>query len=105
MPEALKKKPTLFPDLAPVYEAFWLLRQSCAGSGFGPNPISLTEMTAYLSNQPGLTVDEYERMTKLIKVLDMEYLGISTNKIERDRKMREQKAAASSRGRGRGRRG
>jgi hypothetical protein len=104
MPDALRNKPELFPDLGTIYEAFWILRQSCASSGFGPNPISMVELQAYLGTIPGLTLDEYDRMMRLIKVLDMEYLSICNNKMERDRKLREQKSAAESRRPGRKRR-
>lgn len=46
-PKALLSRPEIYPDLALFYEAFWELSRKRSSGGFGPNPITYTEMIAY----------------------------------------------------------
>jgi hypothetical protein len=74
-PKGLHERPLLQEDLHDIWQAYSMLH-ACRSAGFsGPNPISMTEIQAYLSVIQENDTEERMRLLTFIKMLDSMYLG------------------------------
>jgi hypothetical protein len=82
----LNSKPILSPVAGEVGAAFSVISATRTGSGFGPNPISLAEISAYIAlfGEPVLPVDAFVGL--MIKT-DIAYMKLVSEDIKRGREL------------------
>lgn len=80
---ALDRRPELFSDLEPVWEAFTVLSPS-RNVGFSAGAIPLSEIKAYCE-MFGVEGGARQELLYLVRVLDDEYLKITNEKNKRKR--------------------
>lgn len=93
-PKALENKPPYYGWMREYLQAFNTL-SSTRQYGMGPNPITLTEILAYL--QIWGTDDRVEFIAYILK-MDSAFLDAKARKAERDRVAAEQKQKAEGQG-------
>lgn len=75
-PGALKKRGQLYPDLRPIWDAFWFLNSSRA-TGMSVGAIPLNEMVTYWRDMVGVkSRTELFDNIKLLQKMDATYLEI-----------------------------
>jgi len=79
-------------DIEYLYVYFWDIRNSIGGSGFGPAPISATELKAW-SEITGNKLATWE--VNILREMDREYMKYVAE--ENDKKAKRQKANAAAR--------
>ncbi len=72
LPDPIRDAPRLHPGLELYYTAFKEL-STCRAIGMAAGPIPWTAMETY-ADKLGLTGDDFERFTVLVRMLDSEYL-------------------------------
>ena len=79
---ALDAKPDPSSDVTELISAFRILSVARSGNGYGPNPLSLVEMEAYirLMGEPELP---REIFVSLIMRMDTRYLKITMEKLKK----------------------
>lgn len=74
-PQGLLEKPALRHDVKDYWEGFWILHNS-RGVGFsGPNPISVSEVQAYLCLIEEDRMSERLRILRIVQSMDSAYLS------------------------------
>jgi hypothetical protein len=81
-PQELVDRPTLHADLAPVWEAFWILNSSRASS-MSVGAIPLSEITSYWKDLIGVSdrTSLWEKVS-LVRKMDEQYLKIAREKSD-----------------------
>ena len=75
-PKVLEERPELFPDLYPVWDAFWYLH-STRSSGMSIGGILTSEIISYWRDLIGITDQaEVAEKANYIRKMDDEYLRI-----------------------------
>lgn len=94
---ALANKPEVPPDLAYIWDAFWLLSQSRV-QGFAEGPIPLSEVAAYVAM---FNVQDVSFFLSCIRELDSKYLEWRRDSAERERERAKAEAKAQAEARAR----
>lgn len=81
-PQALENRPEFFDWMREYFDAFDILSATRTYS-MGPNPISLSEMLAYLSIYGS---DDPHRLIQYVLKMDSAYLTAHTEKAKRESK-------------------
>lgn len=82
----------MYPDLVPIWEGFWELRRCQAGTGYGPNPISMEAFEAWWHSNPFHDWSDRRQVFALIKDLDTAYMAHVMKVQDAERKKREREA-------------
>lgn len=89
----MESRPRLAPDLRPFYEAFWTL-SAARQSGFGHQPLQLTELEAYIRL---FDVQDRKRFVRLIQVLDKTWLTHQKEQADANPESRDRRKPSPSR--------
>ena len=77
----LDDKPVISAESQEVIRAFRILSSSRSGTGYGPNPISFTDLKAYLDFQ-GDTYLPKDILVDLIYRLDRRYIVLAVEQLK-----------------------
>lgn len=80
IPDKIKNAPILLPGLQFYYQAFLDL-STCRPLGMSEGPIPWSALNTYAERE-GLTDDDYDRFSSLIRAMDAAYLGHRDKKRE-----------------------
>lgn len=73
-PSGLAERPVVHQEDRPYLDGFWALARGRAHGQFGPSPIPVTEVQAYLALVKECGVDERMKFLRLVQKMDTVYL-------------------------------
>lgn len=92
IPKALRDMPSLDPQEEFYYEAFWKLGMARSSSGFGLNPIPVSEVKALADHYQLRNLEDRDRLLTYVQSLDVTYLELLRTK-QREAEAAKQKEA------------
>lgn len=97
------ERPSLYPDLAFPFEAFFTLSLGRQYNEAGPQPLTYADMVLYLNDKNVPHGDDREEYMMYIRALDSKYIELSHEKMRKSRERLNKQSSSGNKGSRKGR--